>query len=98
MSLRVEQASLKSPFVTLHGRGDLHLGVLIEKMRREGFELAIKPPTFIFKDDPTDPKKKLEPYEEVVIDADLDYVSGIIDKLNDRKGILLNCEEQKDGR
>lgn len=40
----------------------------------------------------------LEPFEEVKIDTDLEYVSGIIDKLNDRKGILLDIQEQKDGR
>lgn len=40
----------------------------------------------------------MEPYELVTIDTDLEYVSGIIDKLNDRKGILMEIEEQKDGR
>lgn len=42
--------------------------------------------------------RMLEPYELVTIDTDLDYVSGIIDKLNDRKGMLMEIEEQKDGR
>lgn len=77
--------------MTVHGRGDLHLGVLIEKMRREGFELAVTPPQVILKDGQ-------EPYEEVIIDTDLEYVSMIIDRLNDRKGVLMNIEEQKDGR
>lgn len=76
MSLRVDDGD-KSEFVTIHGRGDLHLGVLIEKMRREGFELAVTPPQVILKDG-------LEPYEEVIIDTDLEYVSMIIDRLTDR--------------
>ena len=41
---------------------------------------------------------KLEPYEEAIIETDLDYVTGIIDKMNDRKGVLMNIEELKDGR
>jgi len=44
VSLKIEEELTKSEFVTLHGRGDLHLGVLIEKMRREGFEMAVTPP------------------------------------------------------
>lgn len=76
VSLRVDGGD-KSEFVTIHGRGDLHLGVLIEKMRREGFELAVTPPQVILKDG-------LEPYEEVIIDTDLEYVSMIIDRLTDR--------------
>lgn len=45
------------------------------------------------KEDPDRPGIMLEPYEEVKIDTDLEYVSGIIDKLNDRKGVLLDIEE-----
>ena len=74
----------------MNGRGDLHLGVLLEKMRREGFEMAVTPPQVIMKEDKKRKGLMLEPFEEVVIDTDLDYVSGIIDKLNDRKGILLD--------
>lgn len=44
VSLKIEEGSVKSEFITMHGRGDLHLGVLIEKMRREGFEMAVTPP------------------------------------------------------
>jgi GTP-binding protein len=98
VSLKIEPELTKSEFVTMHGRGDLHLGVLIEKMRREGFELAVTPPQVIMKEDPDRAGVMLEPYEEVTIDTDLQYVSGIIDKLNDRKGVLLDIQEQKDGR
>ena len=97
MSLIVEEGDIKSEFVTLHGRGDLHLGVLIEKMRREGYELSVMPPRVLMKECP-ETGKTLEPYEMVMIDTDLEYVSGIIDRLNDRKGVLLDIQEQKDGR
>ena len=66
-------------------------------MRREGYELAVTPPQVIMKKDP-DTGMMLEPYEEVVIDTDLEYVSGIIDRLGDRKGVLMDIQEQKDGR
>lgn len=77
----------------MHGRGDLHLGVLLEKMRREGYEMAVCPPRVIMQADPERPDVMLEPYELVTIDTDLDYVAGIIDKLNDRKAVLLGIEE-----
>ena len=59
-------------------------------MRREGFEMAITPPKVIMK---KEGGVILEPYEEVVIDTDMEYVAAIIDKMNDRKGVLLNMEE-----
>ena len=98
VSLRVNTGVIGGDRVEISGRGDLHLGVLIEKMRREGFEMAITPPQVVLQQDPKNPKKMLEPYEEVSIDTDLDYVSLIIDKLNGRKGVLLSAEDQKDGR
>lgn len=84
--------------VEISGRGDLHLGVLIEKMRREGFEMAVTPPQVVMQPHPTDPKKQLEPYEEVQIDTDMEYVALLIDKINGRKGILLSADDQPDGR
>lgn len=44
VSLKVEKSAIKGSTITMHGRGDLHLGVLIEKMRREGYELSVTPP------------------------------------------------------
>jgi GTP-binding protein len=96
VSLRIEQENTKSEFVTMHGRGDLHLGVILEKMRREGFEMSVRPPQVITKE--SEDGRLLEPYEEVKIDCDLEYVSGIIDKMNERKGILMDIQDQKDGR
>ena len=96
VSLRVKRDRSVTEFVVISGRGDLHLGVLIEKMRREGFEMAITPPEVICT---TNEKgETLEPYEELKIDCDLDYVADIVENLNNRKGILLNAEEQPDGK
>ena len=69
------------------GRGELQLGVLIEQMRREGFELSISRPRVIFQ---TDPKtgERLEPIEEVTIDVDDPYAGVVIEKVSMRKGEL----------
>jgi GTP-binding protein len=98
VSLRVNQATIGADKIEISGRGDLHLGVLIEKMRREGFELAVTPPQVIMQQDPNNPKKLLEPFEEVTIDTDMEYLPMIIERLNGRKGILLSAEDQPDGR
>jgi GTP-binding protein len=93
VSLRVNQATVGADRIEISGRGDLHLGVLIEKMRREGFELAVTPPQVIMQQDPKDPKKFREPFEEVTIDTDMEYLPMIIERLNGRKGILLSAED-----
>jgi len=75
------------------------LGILIEKMRREGFELAVSPPEIVKIKDPNNPKRELEPYEEVIVEADLVYAAVIIDKLvNNRKAVLLSQEDTSDGK
>ena len=97
MSLRVRRDVVASEQVVISGRGDLHLGVLIEKMRREGFEMAVTPPEVVCKIcEKTG--ARLEPYEDVKIDVDLEYVSDLVENLNNRKGVMLNAEEQADGR
>ncbi len=67
------------------GRGELQLGVLIEQMRREGFELSISRPRVLFHTDP-ELGEKLEPIEEVTIDVDDPYTGIVIDKVSQRKG------------
>ena len=69
------------------GRGELQLGVLIEQMRREGFELSISRPRVLFRTDP-ELGEKLEPIEEVTIDVDDPYTGIVIDKVSQRKGEL----------
>lgn len=97
VSLRVDTKGTATTSVVISGRGDLHLGVLIERMRREGFEMSITPPAVVCREDPKT-GNKLEPYEEVKIDVDLEYVSSIVENLNTRKGVMLDVQEQNDGR
>jgi GTP-binding protein len=70
----------------VHGRGELHLSVLIETMRREGFELQISKPQVIYK---TIDGKTHEPYEEVTIDVQSDYVGAVTEELGKRKAEML---------
>ncbi len=72
------------------GRGELQMGVLIENMRREGFELSISRPRVIFKEEDG---QRLEPIEEVIIDVDDEYSGAVIDKLTgERKGDLVEMK------
>jgi GTP-binding protein len=68
----------------VRGRGEMQLGVLIESMRREGFELSLYPPKVLMKEDPDNPGRMLEPMEEVSIDVDEQYSSKVIEALNQR--------------
>ncbi len=71
------------------GRGEMHLGVLIESMRREGFELAVsRPEVIMHKENGID----MEPYEMAYIDVPESYAGGVIDKLGRRKGLMQNME------
>jgi len=69
------------------GRGELQLGVLIETMRREGFELSISRPRVLYQKDPVS-GERLEPVEEVTIDVDDPYTGIVIEKISQRKGEL----------
>ena len=70
------------------GRGELQLGVLVETMRREGYELTVSRPHVVYKIDEND--KRLEPIEEVIIDVDDEYASTVIDSMNKRKAEMLD--------
>ncbi len=70
------------------GRGELQLGVLVETMRREGYELTVSRPHVVYKIDKNN--KKLEPIEEVIIDVDDEYASTVIDSMNKRKAEMLD--------
>ena len=71
------------------GRGELQLGVLIETMRREGFELSVSRPKVLFK---TEKNIKLEPVEEVVIDVDESFSSTVISSMNNRKSEMIDMK------
>ncbi len=79
----------------VYGRGELHLAVLIENMRREGFELAISSPEVIFKE--IDGIKK-EPFEEVSIFVPEEYSGIVIEKLGKRKGVMKNMENDENNQ
>jgi len=72
----------------VEGRGELQLGVLIETMRREGYELSISRPRVLFRTDPNG-GETLEPIEEAVIDVDEDYAGVVVEKLGQRRGELI---------
>ena len=86
VGLMVEETDSTDCF-KVSGRGELHLSILIENMRREGYELAVSKPEVIFRRDENG--KKLEPVEEVVISVPDEYAGTVISKLNLRKGIMV---------
>ena len=77
------------------GRDELQLGVLIETMRREGFEMTIGRPRVIFKEENG---KKLEPYEEVVVDVDDEFSGIVVEKLSKRKGEMKEMKPSGTGK
>src|SRR6201991_4398713 len=82
VAIKVTESEDKDSF-EVAGRGELQLGVLIETMRREGFELGISRPRVLFGED--EDGKKTEPYETVVIDVDEEFSGTVVDKMNQRK-------------
>ena len=87
VSLRVEQKDAENWIVS--GRGELHLSILIENMRREGFELQVSKPEVIVKEIDG---VKCEPYEEVLIEAPTDTVGAVIESLASRDGQMINMK------
>ncbi|MFK7973916.1 MAG: translational GTPase TypA [Rickettsiaceae bacterium] len=79
------------------GRGELQLGVLIETMRREGFELSISRPTVLIKTDPVT-GAQLEPMEEVQIDIDSEFVGSVVESMNLRKAQMQDMRETGAGK
>lgn len=86
VSLRVEDTDSPEIFL-VSGRGELHLSILIETMRREGLEFQVSKPRVIFK---RQGERLLEPFEHLVIDTPEDSVGSVMEKLGARKGDLLN--------
>ncbi|WP_067556944.1 translational GTPase TypA [Faecalibaculum rodentium] len=91
VGLRVEETDSPDTF-KVSGRGELHISILIENMRREGYELAVSKPEVILHLD--EEGRKVEPMEEVVCIAPSEYQGTIINKLNLRKGIMQDMEEE----
>ncbi|MFT3742305.1 MAG: translational GTPase TypA [Gammaproteobacteria bacterium] len=94
VALRVEDTADPDKF-RVSGRGELHLGILIETMRREGYELGVSRPEVIIKTIDNEPK---EPYESLLVDVEEEHQGAIMDKLATRKGQLKNMVPDGKGR
>ena len=95
VSIRVTEAESKDAF-EVAGRGELQLGVLIETMRREGFELSVSRPRVLFREDASG--NKLEPIEEVVIDVDEEHTGTVVEKISLRKGEMVDMRPSGGGK
>lgn len=93
VSLRVEETESSDAF-KVSGRGELHLSILIENMRREGYELLVSRPTVIYKEIDG---VKCEPIEKLVIDVPEEFVGAVIEKIGIRKGEMTNMTPGKQG-
>jgi GTP-binding protein len=89
VSLRVNRLQGSESWL-VKGRGELHLSILIENMRREGFEFQVSRPTVILKDIDG---VKCEPYEDVLIDCPNEYTGTVIEMLGERRGELIKMEQ-----
>ncbi len=93
VSLKVEETDSADSF-KVSGRGELHLSILIETMRRQGYEFQVSRPQVIFKEKDG---KKLEPMERLVIDVPEEFAGSVIEKLGIRKGQMENMHPTADG-
>lgn len=90
VALRIDPVAKGSRSIKVTGRGDLHLGVLFENMRREGIEFMVTPPQIVTK---VINGVMHEPVEKVVVEVDEVYERGVIDLLQMRKAALVDCEK-----
>lgn len=96
VALRITAAQDSDAF-EVAGRGELQLGILIETMRREGFELSVSRPRVLFERDPAT-GETLEPIEEVVIDVDEEHSGIVVQKMSERKGEMIEMRPSGGGR
>ncbi|PID67261.1 MAG: translational GTPase TypA, partial [Fusobacteriales bacterium] len=94
VSMRVEATDTPDAFV-VKGRGELQLSILLENMRREGFEIQVSKPRVLFKED--EHGKKLEPIEMALIDVDDSYTGVVIEKMGVRKAEMVGMNPGQDG-
>ena len=94
VSLRVETTDTTEAF-KVSGRGELHLSVLIENLRREGYEFQVSKPEVMFKEN--EAGKKTEPMEIATIDVDQEYSGSVIEKLGRRKGEMIDMKPSSSG-
>ena len=79
-------------FFKVYGRGELHVAILLENMRREGFEMQVSQPEVIIKEENG---TKTEPYEELVIDVPMEFSGSVIEKIGKRRGIMKDMVEKE---
>ena len=91
VALRVVELKGAEEGFRVDGRGELHLSILIENMRREGFELAVSKPKVIYKIGANG--QKLEPYEEAVVTCGNEYSGAVIQQLSERKGLMQDMSD-----
>jgi GTP-binding protein len=96
VALRVRESDEKDS-MEVAGRGELQLGILIETMRREGFELSVSRPKVLLKEDPAT-GEMLEPIEEVVIDLDEEHSGIVVQKMAERKADMMEMKPSGGGR
>jgi GTP-binding protein len=96
VAIRVSESAQKDA-VEVSGRGELQLGVLIETMRREGYELSISRPRVLFKTD-TASGQRLEPVEEVFVDVDEEYAGIVVEKMSRRKAEMQEMRPSGGGK
>ncbi len=89
VGLKVDFSAMDS--FKVYGRGELHVSILLEQMRREGFELQVSQPQVIIKEEGG---VKMEPYEELIIDVPAETSGTVIEKINKRKGLMINMKEE----
>ncbi|MAM34561.1 MAG: translational GTPase TypA [Micavibrio sp.] len=94
VAIRVTETAGKDAY-ELAGRGELQLGVLIETMRREGFELSVSRPRVLLKEENG---QKMEPYEEVIVDVDEEYTGAVVEKMTGRKAEMLDMRPSGHGK
>ncbi len=93
VAMRVEETDSMDTF-KVSGRGELHLSILIEQMRRQGYEFQVSPPTVIYKEKDG---KKLEPMELLMIETPDSYVGAVMEKIGSRKAELVNMGTRETG-
>ncbi|KAL7539793.1 hypothetical protein ACHAXR_009619 [Thalassiosira sp. AJA248-18] len=98
VTLTVDKCESDAEKTVVFGRGELQIGILVEQMRREGYEMIITPPQILTTTCPTT-GNKLEPYEEVVVDVDAEYSGTVVNALTgNRKGVLVEMMDDSQGK
>ena len=96
VAIKVRESAEKDA-VEVAGRGELQLGVLIETMRREGFEMSISRPRVLFKTDPV-AGQRLEPVEDIIVDVDEEFAGVVVDKMSRRKAEMQEMRPSGGGK